>query len=152
MKIGPPVLEKIFAHRGNHKLKNFSGENPRTPLTRGGVPPLVPSPTRDFGTRSDFRRTTFKYVATGLGSDTYPYQDPLYRSESCRRRLRASVYARVCIFALMYFFSDSHPSESEKRFELVWFGCFHVPVVPGLKKSGSSSHLFTCTCAFTVSR
>ena len=22
------------------------------------------------------------------GSDTYPYQDPLYRSESCRRRLR----------------------------------------------------------------
>ena len=41
------------AHRGNHKLKIFSGEIPRTPLTRGGdtpfwcstplVPKLVPS-------------------------------------------------------------------------------------------------------------
>ena len=54
------------AHRGNHKLKNLSGEIPRTPLTTGGIPPLVLSPTRAFGTRSDFRRTTFKYVATGL--------------------------------------------------------------------------------------
>ena len=53
------------AHRGNNKLKNFSGEVP-PPLTRGGLPPLVLSPTRAFGTRSDFRRTTFIYVATGL--------------------------------------------------------------------------------------
>ena len=51
------------AHRGNHKLKNFSGEVP--PYERG-MPPLVLSPTHAFGTRSNFRRTTFKYVATGL--------------------------------------------------------------------------------------
>ena len=53
-------------HGGNHKLKNFSGEIPRTPLTRGGIPPLALSPTRAFGTCSDLRRTPNKYVATGL--------------------------------------------------------------------------------------
>ena len=32
------------AHRGNHKVKIFSGETPRTPLTRGATP-LVLSPS-----------------------------------------------------------------------------------------------------------
>ena len=46
--------------------KNSRGRSPETPLREVVIPPLVPSPTRAFGTRSDFRRTTFKYVATGL--------------------------------------------------------------------------------------
>ena len=45
------------AHRGNLILKKFSGEIPRTPLKRGGIPPLVLSPNRPefraLGTRSD---------------------------------------------------------------------------------------------------
>ena len=28
------------------------------------------------------------FLSLEPGSDTYPYQDPLYRSESCRRKLR----------------------------------------------------------------
>ena len=54
------------AHIGNHKLKNSRGRSPETPLTRGDIPPLVLSPTSAFGTCSDFRRTTFECVATGL--------------------------------------------------------------------------------------
>ena len=41
--------------------QNFSRGKSPTPLTRGGIPPLVLSPYH-----TDFRRTTFKYVATGL--------------------------------------------------------------------------------------
>ena len=62
-KTQPKCIKKT--HRGNHKLKNFSGEIPRTSLTRGGMPPLVFTPTRAFGTRSDFRRTTFNLRGDG---------------------------------------------------------------------------------------
>ena len=39
--------------------KNSRGKSPEPPYERG-IPPLVLSPTRAFGTRSDFCRTTFK--------------------------------------------------------------------------------------------
>ena len=52
--------------------QKFSRGSSPTPLTRGGIPPLVLSPNH-----TDFRRTTFKYVAAGL-----------YRlSSKCKRRL-----------------------------------------------------------------
>ena len=51
-------------------LKLFSGEIPRTPLTKGGPPPLVLSPTRAFGMRRTPMplngRTTFQNPTTAL--------------------------------------------------------------------------------------
>ena len=49
------------AQRSAQNLRNFSGEAPQTPLTRGGIIPLSCSPLDGF-----FRRTTFKHTATAL--------------------------------------------------------------------------------------
>ena len=59
-KFWPKTHPKFIKNtlRGTHKSKFF----PEPPLH----PPLVLSPARTFGTRSVFRWTTFKYVATGL--------------------------------------------------------------------------------------
>ena len=41
------------------------------------------------------------------GSDTYPYQDPLYRSESCRRRLRKTAAVQGWPLKIVWCFSIS---------------------------------------------
>ena len=84
LKFWPKCIKN--AHRGNNKLIIFSWEFPPTPLTRGGIPPLVLSPTRAFGTRSDFSRTTFNYVATGLRIPIQPASVP------CPSVVRPSVH------------------------------------------------------------